>query len=39
MFYNSLKEEVKDKLYKANQLKTLDKFITIAIHINNRLYT
>jgi hypothetical protein len=39
MFYNSFKEEVKDKLYKANRLETFNEFITIAIYIDDRLYT
>jgi hypothetical protein len=38
LFYNRLKEEVKDKLYKIDRPNTLDKYIAIAIRVDNRLY-
>jgi hypothetical protein len=38
MFYDGLKEEVKDELYKADRLETFDEFIAIAIRIDDRLY-
>jgi hypothetical protein len=38
LFYNGLKEEVKDELYKINCPNTLDKYIAIAIRVDDRLY-
>ncbi|AEO53138.1 hypothetical protein MYCTH_2054216, partial [Thermothelomyces thermophilus ATCC 42464] len=38
LFYNGLKEKVKDKLYKYDRPKTLDKYIVQAIRIDDRLY-
>jgi hypothetical protein len=39
LFYNSLKEEVKDKLYQKDRPKTIDEYIAIAICIDDYLYT
>ena len=39
MFYEGLKEEVKDELYKVNRPNTLDDYIAIAIRIDDRHYT
>jgi hypothetical protein len=39
LFYNGLKEDVKDKLYKVDRLDLLDEYIGIAIRIDKRLYT
>jgi hypothetical protein len=39
LFYNGLKEDVKDELYKVDRLDLLDKYIGIAIWIDKRLYT
>ena len=39
LFYNSLKEEVKDMLYDKDRPNTLDKYIAIAIKIDNRQYS
>ena len=36
LFYNGLKEEVKDMLYDKDRLDTLDVYIAIAIRIDNR---
>ena len=38
LFYKGLKEEVKDKLYRLDCSTTLDKYIEIAIQIDDRLY-
>ena len=38
LFYKGLKEEVKDELYRLNRPATLDKYIEIAIQIDDRLY-
>ena len=38
LFYEGLKEEVKDKLYYLDCLAILDEYIEIAIQIDNRLY-
>ena len=38
LFYKGLKEEVKDKLYCLDRPTILDKYIKIAIQINDRLY-
>ena len=37
-FYEGLKEEVKDELYRDEEPNTLTKYIAIAIRINNRQY-
>jgi hypothetical protein len=38
-FYKGLKDSVKDKIARIeNRSKTLQQMITVAIHINNRLY-
>jgi hypothetical protein len=39
LFYNGLKEEVKDELYKVDRPNSLDEYIAKAIWINERLYT
>jgi hypothetical protein len=39
LFYNRLKEEVKDELYKVDRPNLLNKYIGIAIWIDKRLYT
>jgi hypothetical protein len=39
LFYNGLKEDVKDELYKVDYLNSLDEYIGIAIRIDKRLYT
>lgn len=36
LFYNSFIEEVNMKLYKESWFKTIDKYITMAIRINDR---
>ena len=36
LFYNSLKEEVKDVLYDKDRSDTLDVYIAIAIRIDDR---
>lgn len=36
LFYNGLKEEVKDELYKEERPDTIDKYIAIAIRIDDR---
>jgi hypothetical protein len=38
LFYNSFKEEVKDKLYWKDRPEIINKYIAIAICINDRLY-
>ncbi|AEO53447.1 hypothetical protein MYCTH_41898, partial [Thermothelomyces thermophilus ATCC 42464] len=39
LFYNGLKEKVKDKLYKYNQPKTLDKYIpSLGIMEPDKIY-
>ena len=38
MFYDSLKEDVKDELYQKDQPDTLDEYIAIAIRIDERQY-
>ena len=38
LFYEGLKEEVKDELYRLDHPAILDKYIKIAIQINNCLY-
>jgi hypothetical protein len=38
LFYDGLKENVKDELYKVDRPDTLDEYITIAIRINNRQF-
>jgi hypothetical protein len=38
LFYNGLKEEVKDELYKVDCPDSLDEYIGIAIRIDKRLY-
>jgi hypothetical protein len=38
LFYNRLKEEVKDELYKIDRSNSFDKSIGIAIWIDKRLY-
>ncbi len=37
-FYKGFKEEVKDELYKVDRLDSLDKYIAIAIRIDDRQY-
>jgi hypothetical protein len=39
LFYNGLKEDVKDKLYKVDRPNSLNEYIGIAIWIDERLYT
>lgn len=39
LFYNGLKADIKDELYKEDYPDTLDKYIAKAIYINNCLYT
>jgi hypothetical protein len=36
IFYEGLKEEVKDKLYRDEEPDTLTKYIAMAVRINNR---
>lgn len=36
LFYDELKEDIKDKLYKEDQPDMLDEFIAKAIRIDNR---
>ncbi|EJP60704.1 gag polyprotein [Beauveria bassiana ARSEF 2860] len=38
LFYDGLREDVKDKIYKEDRPDTLDTFIEIAIKIDNRNY-
>jgi hypothetical protein len=38
LFYNGLKEDIKDKLYKVGRPNSLNKYIGIAIRIDKRLY-
>jgi hypothetical protein len=38
LFYNGLKEEVKDELYKQDRPETLDEYIAMAIRIDDRQY-
>jgi hypothetical protein len=38
LFYNRLKEDVKDELYKVNCLNLFNKYIGIAIWIDKWLY-
>ena len=38
LFYNGLKEEVKDMLYDKDRPDTLDVYIAIAIRIDDRQY-
>jgi hypothetical protein len=38
LFYDGLKEEVKDELYKADRPESLDEYIAMAIRIDDRLY-
>jgi hypothetical protein len=38
LFYNGLKEEVKDELYKVDCSNSFNKYIVKAIWINKRLY-
>lgn len=38
MFYNGLKEDVKDELYKEDRPKTLDEYIAKVVKIDDRLY-
>ncbi|AEO60856.1 hypothetical protein MYCTH_2129999 [Thermothelomyces thermophilus ATCC 42464] len=38
LFYNGLKEKVKDELYKYDRPETLDEYIAQAIRIDDRLY-
>jgi hypothetical protein len=38
LFYNGLKDDVKDELYKEDRLTTLDEYIAKAIRIDNRQY-
>ena len=38
-FYEGLKEEVKDELYKVDRLDSLDEYIAITIRIDDRQYT
>ena len=39
LFYNGLKEEVKDVLYDKDRPDTLDAYIAIAIKIDDRQYS
>jgi hypothetical protein len=39
LFYDGLKEEVKDDLYQKDRPKTLDEYIAMAIRIDDRLYS
>ena len=36
LFYNRLKEDIKDELYKEDRLDTLNEFIVKAIRIDDR---
>ena len=38
LFYDGLREEVKDELYKADRPDTLDEYIAMAIRIDDRQY-
>jgi hypothetical protein len=38
LFYNGLKEDIKDELYKVDRPNSLDEYIGIAIRIDERLY-
>ncbi|KAL2125799.1 hypothetical protein VTI74DRAFT_2715 [Chaetomium olivicolor] len=38
LFYDGLKEEVKDELYKIDRPDSLDEYIAMAIRIDDRLY-
>jgi hypothetical protein len=38
IYYQGLKDEVKDELYKADRPDILSKYITMAIKINKRQY-
>ena len=38
-FYEGLKEEVKDELYKVDRPDSLDDYIAIVIKIDDRQYT
>ena len=38
LFYDGLKEEVKDELYKQERPETLDEYIAMAIRVDDRLY-
>lgn len=38
LFYDSLKEEVKDEVYKMDRPETLNKYIAIMIRVDDRLY-
>ena len=38
LFYDDLKEDVKDELYQKDQPDTLDEYIAIAIRIDERQY-
>ena len=38
MFYDGLKEDVKDELYQKDQPDTLDEYIAMAIRIDERQY-
>ena len=38
LFYEGLKEEVKDELYRLDRPATLDEYIEIAVRIDDRLY-
>jgi hypothetical protein len=37
-FYEGLKEEVKDELYKEDRPNTLDEYMAMAVRIDNRQY-
>ena len=39
LFYDGLKEEVKDELYKNDRPETLDEYIAMAIRIDDRQYS
>jgi hypothetical protein len=39
LFYNGLKEKVKDELYAKDQPDTFNEYIVIAIRINDRIYS
>ena len=39
LFYDGLKEEVKDELYKVDRPETLDDYIAMAIRIDDRQFT
>ncbi|EGO57501.1 hypothetical protein NEUTE1DRAFT_43181, partial [Neurospora tetrasperma FGSC 2508] len=38
LFYNSLKERIKDELYKEDRPETINIYINITIHIDDRLF-